>query len=237
MTKKFIVLDTEGVDTQKLPDGKPNPSTGLFYDLGYIVADKSGNVYEKRSFANSDVIFNQELMSTSYYANKLPQYLENLNQDNGWTVADTLTIFRQFRQDVSEYEIKEIWAYNCKYDKAITNSTVKQLSHGFACFFTPYRTKWRDIWDVAGSTICNTKKYVRWCIKNGFVSSKGNPSTSADTVGKYILNDLTFKERHTALSDCEIELSILLAALRRKQKTRKTCGHGWRDAAAIAKKL
>lgn len=233
--KNFLVLDTEAVDLFKHNDGKAHGETSLFYDLGCIVADREGRVYERFSFANSDVITNKQLMKSAYYAEKLPYYFNNMGSE--WQLADTLTIWETVTYLCKKYQIKDVWAFNSRFDMQCTNFTISQESNGFRRYFLPYKTGWRDIWDFAGSTICNTKKYVRWCYNNGFVTESNNPKTNADTVGKYILGDLSFEEKHTALQDCEIELKILLAAMRRKQKSRKSCGQGWRDAAKIAKEL
>lgn len=236
MSRNFIVLDTEGVDTVKYGDNKPHPETGLFYDLGYLVANREGEILCEHSFANSDVLFNTQLMNSAYYANKLPQYMNSLNED--WTVATTFDIWQQFKRDIAAYNVRDIWAYNVRYDMTIGNATIRQMSNGFVQYFTPYKTRYRDIWDYAGSLICNTPKYVRWCYANGFVSDKGNPHTTAETVYRYLHNELDFVEQHTALSDCRIELDILLTAFKRhNRKARKTKGQGWRDAAQTAKEL
>ena len=118
MARNYIVLDTEGVDTQKRTDGQPNPSSGLFYDMGYLVIDgETGETIEARSFINSDVFFNLALMRSAYYAEKRPQYLDGMGTD--WEVASTLTIYRTLKEDIKAYEVRDIWAYNARYDMAI----------------------------------------------------------------------------------------------------------------------
>lgn len=235
MGRNFIVIDTEGVSAIKHEDGQVHGETSLAYDMGWIVADREGNILCKRSFINTDVFSRHDLMKTAYYADKLITYYEGYGKE--WTPADTLTIYQQFKQDCKNYNVRDVWAYNVRYDMASLNYTVRNASNGFVSWFSPYKTRYRDIWDYAGSTICNTKKYVKWCMENGFISPKENPFTNADTVGKYVTGDLTFEEQHTALSDCEIELKILLAALARHEKARHSKGQGWRDAAKIAKEL
>lgn len=235
MSRPFLVVDTEGVDAFNHNDGKAHGESALFYDFGAIVADREGRVYERFSFANSDVITNKKLMSSAYYADKLPQYFAGIGTE--WQLADTLTIWETVQQVCKEYGIRDVWAFNARYDQQSTNFTIAQKSNGFRRYFLPYKTGWRDIWDYSGSTICNTKKYVKWCYEHDFITESGNPRTNADTVGKYILQDLDFNEQHTALSDCEIELKILLAAFKRNKKARHSKGQGWRDAAKIAKEL
>ena len=234
MSKKFIVIDTEAVN-----DGKPNANNlganALVYDIGLVVADRAGNVYDRFSIVNTDVFYNDKLMKTAYYNDKLTQYHEGIGEF--WEPMSWLQIVNLMRDLVMDYGVRDIWAYNVNYDQASTNYTTEKASNGFKRFFAPYGTRYRDIWDYAGSTLCATKKYVEWCINNGFVSASGNPSTSADTVGKYLRGSLEYSEKHTALSDAEDELKILIAAIKRKQKARQSRGQGWRDSAAIAKKF
>lgn len=234
MGRKFIVLDTEGVN-----DGKPNKNNlganALVYDVGIVVADRTGQVFDKFSIVNTDVFYQDSLMESAYYHEKIPQYIEGIGEN--WEPMSWLQIVNLMRNLVMDYQVKDIWAYNVLYDQSATNYTTAKASNGFKRFFAPYGTRYRDVWDYAGSTICNTQKYVQWCIENGFVSASGNPSTSADTVGKYLRGSLEYQERHTALSDAEDELRILLAAFKRKQKARQSKGQGWRDASKIAKEL
>lgn len=234
MSKKFIVLDTEGVN-----DGKPNANNlganALVYDVGLVVADRAGNVYDRFSLVNTDVFYKDKLMKTAYYHDKLPQYHEGIGEL--WEPMSWLQIVNLMRDLVMDYGVRDVWAYNVSYDQAATNYTTAKASNGFKRFFAPYGTRYRDVWDYAGSTLCSTKKYVGWCIEHGFISASGNPSTSADTVGKYLRGSLYYEEQHTALSDAEDELRILLAAMKRKQKARQSRGQGWRDAAKIAKEL
>lgn len=234
MGRKFIVLDTEGVN-----DGKPNANNlganALVYDVGLVVADRTGQVFDKFSIVNTDVFYQDSLMESAYYHEKIPRYIEGIGEN--WEPMSWLQIVNLMRDLVMDYQVRDIWAYNVLYDQSATNYTTAKASNGFKRFFAPYGTRYRDVWDYAGSTICNTQKYVQWCIDNGFVSASGNPSTSADTVGKYLRGSLEYQERHTALSDAEDELRILLAAFKRKQKARQSKGQGWRDASKIAKEL
>ena len=234
MSRKFIVLDTEGVNDGKSNTANNLGANALVYDVGLVVADRSGNVYDRFSIINTDVFYGG-FMKTAYYRDKLPQYHEGVGES--WDPMSWLQIVDLMHDIVTDYQIRDIWGYNVSYDQAATNYTTAKASNGFRRFFAPYGTRYRDVWDYAGSTLCATKKYVGWCIDNGLILPSGNPSTSADTVGKYLRRDLEYQEQHTALSDAEDELRILLAAMKRKQKARDSRGQGWRDAAKIAKKL
>ena len=234
MSRNFIVIDTETAPTIANKD-YPVAATSRVYDLGYIVANRNGEILEKRSFIISETFFKDEWMNSAYYAEKLPQYYAGMGTE--WQVTSFLAAYRQFRADVERYRVKDVWAFNARFDDSVLNATIRAFSNGFKQTFIPEKCQVRDIWDFAGSTICNTKKFVEWCFENGKLTAKGNPSTSAETVYSYLINKLDFTERHTALNDCEIELAILLACFKRKQKARHSKGQGWRDAYKIAQEV
>ena len=231
MTRKFIVLDCEATQEVKTREGRPDAA--LVYDLGWIVTD-GVEVYERRSLVISDVYVTRA-METAYYAEKLPQYAAGLLTGE-WVMTNMVKARELFAADCAEYGVREVWAYNCKYDRVALAHTCEILSNGFVREFFPAGVKVRDIWGAAGSTICATVKYVEWCAANGYVSEKGNPTTNAEIVTRYLTGE-DFKEAHTALADCEIELAILMAAKKRKQKMDTREGMGWREAAKIAKGL
>lgn len=234
--RNYIVLDTEGVDTVKHTDQQVHPETSLFYDFGFVVIDgNTGETLATYSFINSDVFFNNELMTSAYYANKRRIYFNGMNSE--WEIADTLTIFNTFQDACKKYDVRKVWAYNAKYDKEITEHTLQVISNRFCNSLLPDGVKWCDIWDYAGSTLCNTQKFVKWCIDHNYTSAKGNPQTRAEVVYRYLIDDHQFIEAHTALNDAIIENVILQTAKRRKQKARHSMGQGWRDAAKIAKNI
>ena len=71
----ILVLDTETTNTVDV-DGKLDMSDVLCYDIGWIVTDRQGNVYQARSFVNRDIfLYEPTLMASAYYAKKIPQYL------------------------------------------------------------------------------------------------------------------------------------------------------------------
>ena len=231
MTRKFIVLDCEA--TQVVKTRECRPDAALVYDLGYIITDGE-TVYEKRSFIIADVFYSR-YMETAYYADKLPQYYAGIRTGE-WEVTSMVRARAQFAKDCATYDVREVWAYNCKYDRVALSHTCEFLSNGFTSDFFPAGIKVRDIWGAAGSTICATQKYVKWCFANGYVSEKGNPTTNAEVLTRYLTGE-DFKEAHTALADCEIELDILLTVKKRKQRTDARECVGWREASRIAKGL
>jgi len=229
----YVVLDTETAPTVTYNDGKAHPETSLVYDFGYTIRDKDNNILCERSFVIAETYYNSRIMNSAYYASKLPQYANGIKTGE-WTVLSFVEAWRAFKTDCKELNVKTAWAYNCRFDEIALNNTVKTYSNGFVNFFFPYKMKLRDIWDYCSNITC-TPSYLKFCDRNGLFTASGNPSTSAESVYKFINNMHNFTENHTALSDARIENAILIAARRKKTKTRHSKGQGWRDAAAANK--
>ena len=63
---KYIILDTETAN---------DIDNAIAYDIGFAVADRKGNIYEKHSLMVAEMFFhNVDLLNTAYYAEKLPSY-------------------------------------------------------------------------------------------------------------------------------------------------------------------
>lgn len=231
----YIIIDTETADTQTHSDGNAHPETSLVYDCGWVVCANSCEELVRRSFVVNETFANAKLMSSAYYADKLPQYYKGM-RDGTWNPVSFVDIWKKFKSDCKEFGVKRVAAYNARFDRTALNYTIETYSNGFVKWFTPYGVEWFDVWDYA-SCITGTQKYVRWCIDNGYVSPKGNPKTNAEIVYRYLTNDPCFVEAHTALDDATRELFIYQRAKRLHRKTRHTIGQGWRDAANICKNL
>lgn len=215
MAKNIIVLDVEGM-SGKRP-----------YDVGYIVADFKGNVYEERSFACMPCIW--ENLATSMKTaletvkemthRNIREILESPQKYNWSTIEQ---IRESFIADVMKYHVSEIWAYNCSFDKGMMtrlfgDNILEELG-----------ITWLDIWSAIVMTKCLTRKYVKFCKDNGFVTPSGNCMTSAEVVYAYLTNNTSFEEEHTGLSDCKLEYKLLLTAKNTKKKIDGTYPQPWR---------
>lgn len=242
MGRKFIVLDTEAVGIVSREN--PVPEEMRVYDVGFIVADRDGIVYQQESFADVPRLLQRDVytgknarsVESAYYAEKLPQYWAGLRSGK-WDIASFYDIHKAVCDAIKEWDVKDIWAYNAKFDRSALNATMAECSNGYRRFFMPYGVQWRDIWGAASECITNTKSYVKWCNANGYMSEKGNPQTSAEIVYRYLTGNHDFVECHTALQDCEIELAILLKCFKAKKKKPKSLGNGWRNASKLAKEM
>lgn len=98
---KYIVLDTE--TTNSLDD----PIT---YDIGWAVIDENGEVYETASYVVADVFLDRELMESAYFADKIPQYWEDIENLGKYTLFNfycaTQKESAKVKAIVEQYEAK-----------------------------------------------------------------------------------------------------------------------------------
>jgi hypothetical protein len=234
-----LIIDTETTDIAKRMSAQPNPSSMLIYDFGGVVRNtKTGEIVDSFSFIISETFYNINLMNTAYYAKKLPQYHKGV-QHGEWTSVSFAYAYHYVHGLIEKYNIKTVWAYNASFDVDTLNATIRIYSNGFISQFFNDNIKFKDIWNRV-TNITGTKKYVSWCIDNGYLSAKGNPKTSAEIVYRYLVDNHDFIEDHTAESDARIEAFILTCAQKNKKKSRVRDGlraNGWREASKIAKSL
>lgn len=211
--KKFIVLDVE-----------TSRANGVsVYDLGYIVADIQGNIYEQQSLFISDVaivekdntlMLSDEILK-SHFARKVKQFYLKGVLKGDWQLVTFKEAFNRFNKSIKQYKVKEIYAYNMGFDfRHLQNTSLGLLGHEFF----PNNLMIKCIWAFASSTICLSRNYFKWCEANGKISECGNIRTNAETVFGYLNNNPVYEEPHTGLEDCKIELQILQACKKKKKK-------------------
>jgi hypothetical protein len=205
----FMVLDTETANSVEEP---------LPYDIGYAICDRHGNIELTRSFVVAEIFLdNKDLMQTAYYAAKIPQYWEDIKSGKR-QLKSFYFIRRQIKEDMKNYNITKVGAYNMGFDKRALNNDTRYITKSFLRWFFPYGTEYFCIWNMACDTILNRPSYIKFAIKNGFVSEKGNIQTSAECAYKYLTKDTDFAECHTGLEDVLIEVAIMAYCYRQHKK-------------------
>ena len=220
--KYLMVLDVETTNNAIGVKGAPND--GLVYDIGFVVCDKKGNIYAKRSFAIKEIFDWQELMSTAYYKNKLPKYYERLA--NGKMEKVTIWEARKRIKSAIEYfNITEVYAYNANFDYTTLNNTVRYLSGSGCRWFFPYETQICDIWHIACQVLGKQKTFQWENVRN----DKGNLLTNAERMFAYMSSNEEFEEEHTGLADALIETKILARCFKTHTSINKKINRGcWR---------
>ena len=227
--KYYLVLDVETANST---------DDALVYDLGYVVCDKKGNIYEADSFIVSDIFYKEaELMQSAYYAKKIPMYLEGI-KNRAFNVVTFYEARERLLAAMRTYNVEAVCAYNANFDYTALNTTQRWLTKSKYRFFLPYGTKVYCIWHMACQLICTQKAYIKFCLDNGFVSSSGNIKTNAETVYAYMTKDSGYEENHTGLEDVLIETKILAKCFAQHKKVEKNINRFcWRIPQAKAKEI
>lgn len=225
--KKYVmVLDVETTNNNMEKGAK---NDGLVYDIGFVICDKQGNIYCKRSFAIKEIFDWTELMSTAYYYKKLPKYYEKLAKGK----MEKVTIWqarKRIHKAMEYFGISEVYAYNANFDYTTLNNTVRYLS-GSACrWFFPYGTQVCDIWHIA-CQVLGTQKTFQW---ENIRNANNNLITNAERMFGYC-EQIDFEEEHTGLADALVESQILARCLKSHKRISKKINRAcWRIPQAVA---
>ena len=220
--KRYIlVLDTETANTITLEDGQLDMSNVLVYDCGWAVIDKQGNIYETASYVNSDIFMEEkELMRSAYYANKIPQYLQDL--ENGSRImANTATIQSALLNTIKRWNITAVSAHNAYFDYNALNNTQRYVTKSKERYFLPYGIEIWDTMKMANSVICKMPTYINYCNANNYLTSQGKPRKTAEILYRFISHNNEFIESHTGLEDVLIEKEILAYCFRQHKTMEK----------------
>ncbi len=202
--EKFLIVDTETANSLEQP---------LMYDFGYAVIDKQGNVYENGSYVVAEVFFDKELMSSAYYREKMPIYIEQIN--NGESKLIQLHKLHKLVYDIMQkYNICKVIAHNARFDYISTVTTQRYLTSSKYRYFFPYGTVIIDTLKMARNAFRGNQDYRDFCLKNGFVTKRNQSRFTAEILYRYIKQDIEFNEEHTALADVMIEKDIFVECLR-----------------------
>ena len=204
MANYVMIIDTETANSVDQP---------LPYDIGYQILDRdSGEVVRERSFVVAEIFLDKDLMTSAYYAEKVPKYWEDIKAGSR-QLKKLLNIRKIIWADMKEFNCYTIGAYNMGFDKKATNNNTRFITASFLRWFFPYKSEYFCIWNMACSSILCTPAYINFCKRYGFISPAGNIQTSAEVVYKYITNNPNYKECHTGLEDVRIEKEIYIKVL------------------------
>lgn len=225
----FLVLDTETANTIEQP---------LPYDIGYAICDRHGDIQVKQSFVVAEMFLdNRELMQSAYYAEKIPKYWEDIKSGRR-TLKSFYNIRKQLYQDMKDYNVTKVGAYNMGFDKRAMNNDARYITKSFLRWFFPYGTEFFCIWNMACTSILNRPTYIKFALENGFVSDAGNIQTSAECAYRYIIQDAEFVESHTGLEDVLIEIAIMAYCYRQHKTFDSTINSScWRQVQRARKEM
>ena len=203
MNEKFIVIDTETTNSIDDP---------IVYDIGFAVADRTGKVYETHSYAIADVILDKELMSTAYYAEKLPQYWTEIK--NGKRLLRRFKTVKMILADVcKQYDIKAVVAHNARFDYRSLNLTQRYITSSKYRYFFPYGIKIWDTLKMSREALKENEDYTQFCEDNGYITKNNQKRFTAEILYRFITGDNEFIEKHKGIDDVLIEKDIFAYCL------------------------
>ena len=215
--KYYMVLDTETcpIDRERQD---VTPENMLVYDIGYAIVDKKGNVYRTGSYIISDVFFKEfySKMQSSYYAEKIPNYMQDIGE-NKRKVKSWSEISFILREVIQEFKVAAIVAHNARFDFGALKNTKEYLNQ-YAML--PFMT-WYDSLKMARSVVAEMPTYKQFCYDNRYLTKTGKCKLTAEVLYRFIKNDITFIESHTALEDVIIEKEILAYCFKQRKAMKK----------------
>lgn len=215
--KYGIMIDTETANGLDCP---------LCYDVGWQVIDSHGRLYAERSFLVREVfVHERSLMTSCYYANKIPSYVEDVRKGKR-VIKDLYEIKALLAQDVKDFNCKFICAHNARFDYKSLHTTQRYYTKSKYRWFVPFGLEWWDTMKMAQDVIIKMPTYQKWCTENNGLNSQGKPSRSAENLFRFISKNPAFIEEHKGLDDVNIERQILAYCVRQKKKMNKRL---WND--------
>ena len=65
----IMMIDTETTNSIEDP---------IAYDVGFQIFNENGDVLDEASMVNSDIFLDKDLMESAYFADKIPQYWDEI---------------------------------------------------------------------------------------------------------------------------------------------------------------
>lgn len=215
-----IVLDCETAPLDK-DLLEVTPSNMFVYDLGWAVVDKRGKVYKTRSFINADIFLGEkDLMKSAYYADKIPQYWENIKSGKS-TLTSFYNIRKAFLEDLAEWGVKEVFAHNARFDYGALTNTQRWETKSKLRYFFPYDVTICDTLKMSRQVIGTMPTYKRFCSENRYMTKNNQCRFTAEVLYRFISKDNEFIEEHKGLDDVMIEKEIMAYCYRQHKKMTK----------------
>ena len=196
--KKYIILDTETTNDIDCP---------LVYDFGFSVIDENGKTYASYSFVNADIFCDDEMMANAYFAEKIPQYWEDIKSGNR-VLKSFRSIERTFRRVCREWNVDTFVAHNARFDYLALQTTKRYITTSKERFFFPYGSKFVDTLKLSREVFGKNETYRNFCVTNNYVTNYGQNRYTAEVIYRFLTNCNDFVEEHTGLADCMIEKEI-----------------------------
>ena len=195
---RFLIIDIETCKQDNsiifdLSFGIYSRSEGLIGRVGYIVSE------------NKD--------SIPYYSDRLKRYDDYL-QEGSYHIKSFKDIINILSRMITKYELSYVTAYNSGFDMSRIDSYCNKQG-----IDNPLNGLIElDLYHMSAQTLGRQKSFKKFIEANNFYTPKGNRSSGAETMYRYIELEPMLQEEHTGYGDILWEANILNRVLRQKQK-------------------
>lgn len=204
----IIMIDTETTNDIDCP---------IVYDVGYQIFTLADGILCEKSFLNADVFCDHELMKTAFFAEKIPQYWEDVKAHKR-SLCSWYMIKKIIEQDCKEYNVKIACAHNALFDNRALNTTQRYITTSKYRYFLPYGVEWWDTLKMARKVLKSDENYGEFCYSHDYLTKKGQRRYTAEIIYQWLKNDENFTESHTGLEDVKIEREIFEYLIRAEKE-------------------
>ena len=195
---RIMMIDTEATNGLDCP---------IVYDVGYQIFSLDEGVLCERSFVNADVFCDAELMASAYFADKIPDYWQEIVSGQR-TLKKWFNIKKQIAEDCKEYGVEIACAHNAAFDNRALNITQRYQTTSKYRYFLPFGVEWWDTLKMARETLKQNEDYGTFCYENDYLTSRGCRRYTAEIIYRWLTGNADFEESHTGLEDVKIERQI-----------------------------
>lgn len=187
----------------------------IVYDVGFMVIDTDGNIYDEFSFVVADIFLDDELMASAFFKDKIPQYWEEIKKGER-ELKRFSTIRKIFADTVRKYDVKKIIAHNCAFDYRALQTTQRFLTSSKYRWFFPFGVEMWDTLKMSREIFSKNDSYGEFCYNNDYITKRGQRRYTAEILYRFLNGDNDFIESHTGLEDVKIEKEIFLYCIKEK---------------------
>lgn len=195
---RIMMIDTEATNGLDCP---------IVYDVGYQIFSLDEGVLCERSFVNADVFCDAELMASAYFADKIPDYWQEIVSGQR-ILKKWFNIKKQIAEDCKKYGVEIACAHNAAFDNRALNITQRYQTTSKYRYFLPFGVEWWDTLKMARETLKQNEDYGTFCYENDYLTARGCRRYTAEIIYRWLTGNADFEESHTGLEDVKIERQI-----------------------------
>ena len=180
----IIMIDTETTNDIDCP---------IVYDVGYQIFTLADGILCEKSFVNADVFLDKELMENAYFAEKIPQYWEEITKGQR-ILRKWYNIKKELAEDCKKYGVEIACAHNASFDNRALNTTQSYITTSKNRYFLPFGVQWWDTLKMARSILKENDDFGSFCYENDYLTKNGRRRYTAEIIYRWLTGENDFGE-------------------------------------------